>query len=189
MATDSHQQQGPPYKPNDLPPITRLITDHDAAGRAVFSTALPATVPEQTIYNGAVFRLGYATDAYPARLAGGRDIAAYAGYLASPPGIAVPGGTVVRFVDMPPGSLSAMHRTVSLDYGVVIEGEVELVLDGADAPRLLRRGDLAVQRGTMHAWRNASATEWARMMYVLQACEPVEVEGGGEQIEDFSFGT
>jgi quercetin dioxygenase-like cupin family protein len=69
-----------------------------------------------------------------------------------------------------------MHRTVSLDYGVVIEGEVELVLDSGET-RVLRRGDVAVQRGTMHAWRNTSRTEWARMMYVLQECKPVEVEG------------
>jgi quercetin dioxygenase-like cupin family protein len=69
-----------------------------------------------------------------------------------------------------------MHRTVSLDYGVVIEGEMELVLDSGET-RLMRRGDMAIQRGTMHAWRNPSATDWARMLYVLQECEPVEVAG------------
>ena len=46
-----------------------------------------------------------------------------------------------------------MHRTVSLDYGVVLEGEVELVLDSGET-RLMKRGDVSVQRGTNHAWRN-----------------------------------
>ena len=47
-----------------------------------------------------------------------------------------------------------MHRTMSLDYGVVLQGEVELLLDSGEV-RLLAAGDVAVQRGTMHAWRNS----------------------------------
>jgi len=79
---------------------------------------------------------------------------------------------------MPPGGASPLHRTVSLDYGVVIEGEMVLELDSGET-RLLKRGDLAIQRGTMHAWRNASKTDWARMLYFLQESEPLEAVGGG----------
>jgi quercetin dioxygenase-like cupin family protein len=84
---------------------------------------------------------------------------------------------------MPPGAVSPMHRTVSLDYGVVLEGEMELVLDSGET-RLLKRGDLAVQRGTLHAWRNTNKTEWARMLYFLQESEPLEV-GGAKLGEDY----
>jgi quercetin dioxygenase-like cupin family protein len=84
------------------------------------------------------------------------------------------GGTVARYVDLPPGALSPIHRTVSLDYGVVLEGDIELVLDSGET-RELQRGDLVVQRGTMHAWRNTSKVEWARMLYFLQGSEQVEV--------------
>lgn len=76
---------------------------------------------------------------------------------------------------MPPGTTSPMHRTISLDYGVVLEGEMELVLDSGDV-RLLKRGDLAVQRGTLHSWRNTSKTDWSRMLYFLQECVPLEIE-------------
>jgi len=76
-----------------------------------------------------------------------------------------------------------MHRTVSLDYGVVLIGEVELVLDSGEV-RLMKPGDICVQRGTMHAWRNTSKTEWARMLYVLQPSLPVSV-GGTELVEDY----
>jgi len=69
-----------------------------------------------------------------------------------------------------------MHRTVSLDYGIVLVGEVELVLDSGET-RLMKTGDICVQRGTMHAWRNTSPTEWARMMYVLQPSLPLTVDG------------
>lgn len=76
-----------------------------------------------------------------------------------------------------------MHRTQSLDYGVVLEGEVYMDLDGGEAEtRLLKRGDVAVQRGTMHSWRNASDTTWARMLFVLQGSEPVVV--GGERLKE-----
>ena len=75
-----------------------------------------------------------------------------------------------------------MHRTVSLDYGIVIEGEVELVLDSGET-RSLKPGDIAVQRSTMHAWRNVSKN-WSRMVFVLLPCLPVEV-GGKTLGEDY----
>lgn len=55
---------------------------------------------------------------------------------------------------------------MSVDYGVVIAGEMELQLDGGEK-RILKPGDVVVQRGTMHAWRNANDKEWARMMFVM----------------------
>ena len=67
---------------------------------------------------------------------------------------------------MAPGHISPMHQTVSLDYGVVLEGEVKLVLDSSEE-QVLKRGDIVVQRLTNHAWQNASSTEWARMLFVL----------------------
>jgi len=75
-----------------------------------------------------------------------------------------------------------MHRTQSLDYGVVVAGEVELILDGGET-RLMKVGDVVVQRATMHAWRNPSETEWARMMFVLIECEKLIV-GGKEMGQD-----
>lgn len=69
-----------------------------------------------------------------------------------------------------------MHRTQSLDYGVVLEGSIDLVLDSGITKRLYR-GDVAVQRATMHAWKNPSQTEWTRMMFVLQHCQKHVVQG------------
>lgn len=42
---------------------------------------------------------------------------------------------------------------------------------------ILYPGDMAVQRATMHAWRNPSETEWTRMVFVLQDCKPLEIGG------------
>lgn len=65
-----------------------------------------------------------------------------------------------------------MHRTTSLDAGVVMEGSVVAVLDSGEE-HLMNKGDVMVQRATMHAWRNPSSTEWARMLFCLQDCKPL----------------
>jgi quercetin dioxygenase-like cupin family protein len=166
---------------NGLPPLNRFITEHDDEGKAVYSNKIPDALAWQELPDGARFCLGYSTDRFPVQLADDTDLSSYKHRLSNLPGITIPGGTVLRLVDMKPGVLSPMHRTVSLDYGVVLEGEVELVLDSGEV-RLLKRGDLAIQRGTNHAWRNASKTSWARMLYVLQEAEPLEV--GGKTLEE-----
>lgn len=167
---------------NNLPPIKRFITTHDDSGKAIFSNTLSENNSFRDI-PGAGFALGYTTKGFPVDLNGDQDINAYKQFLESPPGIVISNGTVLRFVDMAPGHLSPMHRTVSLDYGVIIEGDVELVLDSGET-RQMTRGDVAIQRGTMHAWKNLSDTRWARMMFVLQHSKPI-VLNGQELGEDY----
>lgn len=163
---------------NGLPSIHRYITTHDDHGKAVFHTSIPERLPLDPTDQTARFGLGYVTDKSPVDFTGEVDLATYQKYQAKPPGIVIPGGTVLRIVDIAPGQTSPMHRTVSLDYGVVLEGVVELILDSGEV-RTMNRGDVAVQRGTMHAWRNAAGGDrWARMLYVLQESKPIEVEGG-----------
>ncbi|GLI79183.1 hypothetical protein PoHVEF18_007511 [Penicillium ochrochloron] len=175
--------------PKNLRPLNRYITTHNADGKAIFSRTLSEEMPLQHIPDGADFSLAYTSDHFPAQLNNDADINEYAGYLASPPGITISGGNVCRIVDVQPGSLSPMHRTVSLDYGVVLEGEVELVLDSGET-RVLKRGDVAIQRGTNHAWRNVTpdvidpvtgvaTPQWARMLYVLSPSQPIEIGGKG----------
>jgi quercetin dioxygenase-like cupin family protein len=78
---------------------------------------------------------------------------------------------------MAPNASSPMHRTVSLDYGFVLEGEVELVLDSGET-RVMKRGDMCVQRATNHAWKNVTPNDgWCRMVYVLVGAEKLEIAG------------
>ena len=91
-------------------------------------------------------------------------------------GIALAQGTVLRFADFAPGSTGFMHRTSSIDFGIVIEGNVIMKLDdGSETP--MKRGDVAVQRATQHQWDNLSQTEWARVMFILQDIQPLTVNG------------
>lgn len=161
----------------------RYITTHDSNGKAIVDTSIPSDAPfYELATKEASFAQCYVTRGFPTKLGDGADLKTYQDFLEQPPGLTVSNGTVLRYVDMPPGGTSAMHQTVSLDYGVVLEGEVELILDSGET-RLMKRGDLCVQRATMHAWRNVSETEWARMLYVLQPCESFDT-GAGELKED-----
>jgi quercetin dioxygenase-like cupin family protein len=165
--------------------IQRYITTHDEkTGKAIVSDAIDPAGPFELLPDGiAAFAQCYTTEGFPVDLNNSADIAAYQKYMTKPPGITIGNGTVLRYVDMAPGATSPMHRTVSLDYGVVLEGEVALVLDSGEE-RLLKRGDLVIQRATMHAWRNTSETGWARMLYILQPAKPLVV-GGKEMGEDY----
>lgn len=70
-----------------------------------------------------------------------------------------------------------MHRTVTMDWVVILEGEVDLKLDGGEI-RTLRAGDSVVMRGTMHQWTNRSPNDGrARIVAFAQDIVPVEIEG------------
>ncbi|RXG42824.1 hypothetical protein VDGE_09810 [Verticillium dahliae] len=159
----------------------RFITANNDKGEAIIDQSIPAEADfVETAKGDASFFQPYVTNTFPVDLGNRADVTAYEGYRKKPPGLSVSTGTVLRYVDMPPGALSPMHKTVSLDYGVVIEGNVELVLDSGET-QLLERGDICVQRATMHAWRNVSQTEWARMLYVLQ---PATSSVPGEELSE-----
>lgn len=89
--------------------------------------------------------------------------------------LSLPNGTVLRMVDRAPGTQSAMHRSQTVDYGVVLEGEMEMVMDSGQSV-VLRPGDVCIQRGTWHQWRNTTS-KWNRMIFVLMDAEPLAVGG------------
>ena len=69
-----------------------------------------------------------------------------------------------------------MHRTGTIDYIIIMSGQLELEL-GDGATKLVGPGDIVVQRGTIHAWRNPSATEVCRGVMVLIEAERYAHEG------------
>jgi quercetin dioxygenase-like cupin family protein len=150
-------------------PVRRVVTGHDAKGRAVViadSVLDGITIPS----GGTLLTLVWTTAAAPVDnddAADGREREV---------GLTLPGGSVLRVVEMLPGTRSAMHRTNSLDYGIVLSGTIELELDDGAVTRL-EPGSIIVQRGTMHAWRNPSADAPARVAFVLLDATPATVDG------------
>ncbi len=142
--------------------VRRIVTGHDAEGQAVF--VIDEAVEEEFL--GAQV---WSTAQLPA------DNSAEPDATLRQEGIAAPNGTVIRVLTIAPGHRSPMHRTQTLDYGVVLEGEIQLELD-AGATRTARAGDVVVQRGTIHAWENVSGRP-CRIAFILIAAEPLVVGG------------
>ena len=93
-----------------------------------------------------------------------------------PAGLTLQGGSVMRIVDMLPGKASPMHRSFSIDYGILLSGKLELELDGGEIIAL-NAGDIVVQRGTNHLWRNPSTDTVCRIAFILIEAAPVIVDG------------
>lgn len=87
-----------------------------------------------------------------------------------------PQEALVRFCDWAPGATLEFHRTETIDFGVVLRGQMDMTLESGESRRL-EVGDVLVQRGTLHKWRNPSETEWARLVFFLIGTEPVVVNG------------
>jgi quercetin dioxygenase-like cupin family protein len=141
-----------------LPPIQRVVTGHDAGGRAVFKSE--DVTPTKRIPSGdASFLLIWTTETVPADNNDETD-----GRLRDA-GLTLNQGSVIRVVDMLPGKASPMHRTNSIDYGIVLKGEIELELEDG-AKRTVREGGIIIQRGTNHLWRNVTDAP-TRIAFIL----------------------
>ncbi|KAG2413153.1 hypothetical protein HFD88_002342 [Aspergillus terreus] len=163
---------------NTLPNPKRYITDNDENGDSFFSETVNETLPVVNDLGGTLMRLGYTTDRPPVVLTNGTDVGRYATSLNKLPPLVTPGGGAnVWFVDTPPDSESPLHRTVSLDFVIQVVGEIELTLSSGET-RIIKPGDLTVQRSTLHKWRNPSKTQWSRMVGVMSQCQPVVTKNG-----------
>jgi quercetin dioxygenase-like cupin family protein len=157
-----------------LPPVRRVVTGHDATGKAV--VVLDDIPPVRGNPSGtSLFSLIWTSQGNPID----NDDATDGGRRAVD--LTLPGGSVIRVLDMLPGTVAPMHRTSSLDYGIVISGAIELILDDG-VTALVEPGAVVVQRGTIHSWRNPSQHETARVAFVLLDAKPVTV--GGTPLED-----
>jgi len=147
--------------------VRRVVTGHDANGRAVVkidevSKNLVSGRP------GATACVVWTTESFPVDNTGDAD----AGLRQV--GTTLNNGTVFRVVEFAPGVAPRIHRTDSIDYALVMSGEIDMELD--DAVVHLKAGDVLVQRGTIHNWVNRG-TEPCVIAFVLIDAKPVEVGG------------
>jgi hypothetical protein len=173
--------------------VRRVVTGHDAEGRAVIQEDRP--VPRvQRIggEHGPVFFEVWNTQGTPAPIDRASGEPAESGISLAPP----KNGTRIRVLDIPPdddslealspeqakahfaevaaadasshsdsGSRHAfMHRTETVDYGIMLEGELTLIMDVGET--VVRAGDIVIQRGTNHGWANRSGRN-CRIAFVL----------------------
>ena len=137
----------------------RIVTGHDADGKSVVLSDAPN--PKSLDIGTAAFHEIWITDRTPAPIAATEAEPTDRPVRVPPPA----NGVMVRFTEMAPGAESPLHRTETVDVGVVLEGETWLLLDDGSETRV-GPGDAVVQRGTMHAWANRSDRP-VRMLFVL----------------------
>lgn len=175
-----------------LPPVRRVVTGHNEEGRSIIlsdgpapHSNFPAAVPEL------IARVLWITDSAPVSNAGNEDTAPVG---LVPPMGPPPGGTILRIADFPPDSVYDevdvgqmfkeiggsdahaaaadsgdprhfwFHKTRTLDYAIVLDGEIWALLDEGEC--LLQSGDILIQRGTNHAWANRTEAP-CRVAFVL----------------------
>ena len=137
----------------------RIVTGHDASGKSVVLSDAPT--PKTLDIGTAAFHEIWITDETTAPIGASEAEPTDRPVRTPPPA----NGVLVRFTEMAPGAESPMHRTETVDVGVVLDGETWLLLDDGSETRV-GPGDAVVQRGTMHAWANRSDRP-VRMLFVL----------------------
>ena len=152
--------------------VRRVLTGHDGEGQSIFiADGLAANVKEMASMPGLALTDLWETAAAPASNAGDKDAASRPVRL-EPPG----NGTLLRIVEFPPDSAwrqgadakeafksigaghakdrassdPMMHRTATVDYIIVLKGEIYAIMEKGE--KLLKAGDILVQRGTNHSW-------------------------------------
>ncbi|MCW2637034.1 MAG: cupin 2 protein [Blastococcus sp.] len=151
-------------------PIRRIVTGHDESGRAQVLIDAPAGGIKSP-RPGQFSTLLWCTDGAPADMPIGRDVEDMG---ARPLGTYPPErGTRFMIAEYPAGNVPRRHRTETIDYIIVLSGRIEMELD--DGERVaMGPGDVMVQRGTYHAWRNPGP-DVCRMVFVLVDATPLGI--------------
>lgn len=146
----------------------RVVTGHDEQGRAIVAIdEIAANVMSRRPRHQSC--VVWSTGEFPT------DNSTTADGGARPVATVDPNGTVFRVVEYQPGVSPRNHRTESIDYAVVLKGEIDMELEQGSFVHL-RQGDVLVQRGTVHNWHNRG-TEPCVIAFVLVAARPVERGG------------
>lgn len=147
--------------------VRRVITGHDASGRAIVKID---EVSENTVSvrPGATICNVWTTEGFPVSNMGDTDEGV------REVGTTLKNGTVFRIIEFAPGVAPRNHRTDSIDYVVVMSGEIDMEMD--DSVVKLQAGDVLVQRGTVHNWVNRGS-EPCVIAAILVDAKPVEIGG------------
>lgn len=159
-----------------FPHPRRIVTGHSPSGAAIVlkDSQIPC-IPTPIKCNFAVL---WETSQFPANLDDSSDPIE-----SKTQSLANSNGVVLRVVDFPPNTETLFHRTISLDFGILFEGEIDCRLDNDEVVHM-KPGDVCVQRGTIHGWTNKTDKP-ARMYFVLTASKPIEI--GGKKLGDAGF--
>lgn len=176
-----------------LPPVRRVVTGHDCNGNAIIQEDGPVPRLQRIGGStGPLFQEVWNTCATPAPIDADSGEPTEEGIILAPPkngtrirvldippddaslGSMTPEQARAHFAEIGAADASShsgegsrhahMHRTETIDYGIVLEGEIVLIMDEGETT--VRTGDIVIQRGTNHGWANRSNKD-CRIAFIL----------------------
>ena len=152
--------------------IRRVVTGHDSEGRAIVKIDQTENSPPQA-FGGVDFVSVWSTEGFPVDNSGDED------EVDSVTGITRPRRTHFTIVQVHPGNQPVPHRTATIDYAVIMSGEIDMELEEGELVHL-KAGDVLVQRGSWHNWLN-KGDEPCVIAFALIDSQPVAA--GGKTLE------
>jgi len=155
--------------------VRRIVTGHDANGKAVVATDERLTAVSRRIGANITGCEIWSTDRMPVDNSAAADAAQRAGYVKRYNYVGTGEGVAFRVTEWAPGHTRFTHRTETVDYAILLSGEIDLELDDGEVVHL-KPGDIVVQRGTIHTWVNRGSVP-AVTAFILIDAKPDEVNG------------
>jgi mannose-6-phosphate isomerase-like protein (cupin superfamily) len=155
--------------------VRRVVTGHDAKGKAIVATDEVLTAVPRRIGAAITGCEIWSTDRMPVDNSREADAAQRKGYVVRHNYVGSGQGTTCRITEFAPGHGRFQHRTETVDYAILLSGEIDMELENDEVVHL-KAGDVVVQRGTMHTWVNKGSVP-AVFAFILIDAKPAEVNG------------
>jgi quercetin dioxygenase-like cupin family protein len=155
--------------------VRRIVTGHDTDGKAVVASDERLTAVSRRIGANITGCEIWSTDRMPVDNSAAADAAQRAGFIKRYNYVGTGQGTTIRVTEWAPGHARFTHRTETVDYAILLSGEIDLELDNGETVHL-KPGDVVVQRGTIHTWINRGSVP-AVTAFILIDAKPAEVNG------------
>jgi uncharacterized cupin superfamily protein len=159
--------------------VRRVVAGHDASGKSIISSDEVLTAVSRGAGANITGCEIWSTDQMPVDNSREAESSQKAGFVKHEPKhnnyVRTGGGTLIRIIEWGPDHPRFTHRTETVDYTVILSGEIDLEMEGSEVVHL-QPGDTVVQRGSIHTWMNRGTTP-AVMASVLIDALPVEVDG------------
>ena len=155
--------------------VRRIVTGHDAEGKAIVVSDERLTAVSRRIGANITGCEIWSTDRMPVDNSEAARAAQRAGFVKRYNYVGTGEGTTIRITEWAPGHARFTHRTETVDYAILLSGEIDLELENGVVVHL-KPGDVVVQRGTTHTWVNRGSVP-AVTAFILIDAKPAEVNG------------
>ena len=155
--------------------VRRIVTGHDANGKAVVESDERITAVSRRIGANITGCEMWSTDHMPVDNSEEAGAAQRGGFVKRYNYVGTGQGTAFRITEWAPGHARFTHRTETVDYAILLSGEIDLELENDEVVHL-KPGDVVIQRGTTHTWVNRGSVP-AVTAFILIDAKPAEVNG------------